>query len=399
MTVVVVVVLGTFAAAPERFRAIGVNHLGPWFLDLYAILASNDALARGLDPYVYNPLDVFGRPHAYSHWWLMLGEFGLTRGDVLWLGTALGGAFVVAALVWLRPRQPGEVIWSLLVLLSPPMLLALNRANNDLVIFVLLAPVVPCLLSARPWVQSLAVPLLVGAVALKSYPAIALAMLLSVAVPHARRRLALGAAVVLLIMLPDHIRDLGVYVRKVPEVEGLMTFGARHLWVGLNLPAAWARIGGAMVGAVALAVWWRRDLLKGWVAGERAAWLSFVLGALLLTGCFFAGVSYAYRWVFALWLVPLLWRLPRDHAAPVAARRLAGITAALLLWALWADAAASSVIGRVMIGATPERVLEVADRFSYLEQPLIWALVFCLLAFVAHFAREVWERLRTGVAN
>jgi hypothetical protein len=109
-------VLALFAAMPDRFRALGVNHLGPWFLDLYAILASNDALARGLDPYAHNPLDVFGRPHVYSHWWLSLGSVGLTRDDILWLGAALGTAFVGAALAWLRPRRLGEVVGALAVL-------------------------------------------------------------------------------------------------------------------------------------------------------------------------------------------------------------------------------------------------------------------------------------------
>ena len=46
-----------FACWPDRFRALGVNHLGVWFLDLHAILASCDAVAAGLDPYAANPLD------------------------------------------------------------------------------------------------------------------------------------------------------------------------------------------------------------------------------------------------------------------------------------------------------------------------------------------------------
>ena len=388
-------VLALFAAMPDRFRALGVNHLGPWFLDLYAILASNDALARGLDPYAHNPLDVFGRPHVYSHWWLSLGSVGLTRDDILWLGAALGTAFVGAALAWLRPRRLGEVVGALAVLLSPPVLLALDRANNDLVIFVLLAPVVPCLLAECAWVRLLAVPPIIVAVLLKVYPAVALLVLLGLRDPRELRRVVWVGALALAVVLPDVVRDLARYGRIVPEMEGLTTFGARHLIVGLELPSAWARPLGVVCGAGVWAAWWWRNPLAGWTPTDRRAWLAFILGASLLSGCFFAGGSFAYRWIFALWLVPLLGRLPRDEAAPRAVRRWAGMTAVLLLWALWADAAASSAISQLATGASPERVMQLADRFSYAEQPLLWAFFICLLAFLTHFARDAWRVWRT----
>lgn len=41
---------GAFALKPMAFFGLGVNHFGVWFLDAFAILASNDAAARGLIP-------------------------------------------------------------------------------------------------------------------------------------------------------------------------------------------------------------------------------------------------------------------------------------------------------------------------------------------------------------
>jgi hypothetical protein len=380
---------------PGLLRVLGVNHYGVWCLDLSAILASNDALARGLDPYAPNPLDVFGRPHVYAHWWLHLGRLGLTRGDALWLGFALAAAFFVAAVAPLRPRQPGEIAWSLVVLCSPPVLLALERANNDLVIFVLLAPVVPCLLSRRPGVRLLAVPLLALAAALKAYPAVGVLVLLAGVDRRDTRRLLFVAALVFLALLPDAATDFMRYAKIVPETEGLMTMGARNLFVGLGLPVATARVLGPLVGALVIAIFLRAKFFDHWTVApvDRGAWLSFVLGATLLTGCFFAGASFAYRWVFALWLVPLLWRLPRDPAAPAAVRRLAAAAAALLIVALWADAMASSLLDKFSAGLTPENVLRTADRFFYLEQPVTWALFICLLGFLTHFAQEGVRRL------
>ena len=388
-------VLVCLARWPDAFRAFGINHLGVWFIDLHAVLASCDALAAGLDPYAANPLDYFGRPHGYAHWWLALGRLGFTRNDTLPLGLALCAAFYVAAIAALRPRRPGEVAWTLAVLCSPPILLAIDRANIDLVIFVLLAPLVPCLLSPRWPVRLLAAPLIIVAAALKAYPIVAGLLLLAGAGPRDTRRLVVVGALLLAMALPDLATDFLHYSRIVPETEGLMTMGARNIFVGLGLPVTAARWLGPLGGAAVVAAFLRADFFAGWTVApaERRAWLSFVLGGVLLTGCFFAGASYAYRWVFALWLVPLLWQLPRDPAAPARVRRLAAVTAVLLVFALWSDAIALGLIGRFSGGLTPQAAMQRADRYFYLEQPVTWAFFICLLGFLTHFAQDGLRRL------
>jgi len=118
MVICVLAWLVRYALYPNVLFSVGVNHLGAWFLDAYAILASNDALALGRDPYLANALDVFHRPHVYSQWWLHLHELGLTRAHTPWLGLAFGGSFVAAALAYLRPRHWRELLWYFVVLFS-----------------------------------------------------------------------------------------------------------------------------------------------------------------------------------------------------------------------------------------------------------------------------------------
>lgn len=388
-------VLGALARAPEYLRLLGVNHLGVWFIDLHAVLASCDAVAAGFDPYAFNPLDHFGRVHCYPHWWLLLGWLGFTRADTQLLGFSLVAVFFVTAVAALRPRMLGEVFWMLAVLCSPPVLLALERANIDLVIFILLAPVVPCLLSPRPWGQLMAVPLMVGATMLKIYPLVAATVVLGLGSGREMRRL-IGVGVLLLaVALPDMVGDFQRYARHLPEPDGLMTMGARNLLVSFGLPAGVSRWLGALGGAAVIVYFWRTKPLAGWTIPhtERHRWLGGMLGVALLTGCFFAGTSYAYRWVFALWLVPLLWQMARDGAAPARVRRWAKITAALLAFALWGDAAASLVIGTCFAGAPPEKIMLWADRFFHAEQPVIWALFVCLLGLLTHFAEAGMRHL------
>ncbi len=392
LAVVVAAWFASFAVYPDLYRFVGVLHYGAWFLDSFAILASNDALGRGLDPWQPNPLDYFNRPHVYTHWWLGLHDLGLTRAHNLWLGLSWVGAFLVAALATLRPRGWREALWYLAVLGSSPVLLGVNRANNDLAIFALLAPVVPCLLDGRRPVRLLAVGLIALAAGLKFFPACAGLVLLTgagVTTREVRERLVL-AVLALGLVAADLAHDLAGIGQLTPKAHGLMTFGAANLPASFGLSPAQATLFGLLVAVVVIALYWRSRWFEGWVIGpgETAVWLTFVLGGVLLAGCFFSGVNFGYRWVFAVWLAPLLWRLPRDPAAPKRVRRLAGVTAGLLVISLWADALVSAGLSALGDRLPPATGARIANGFFALEQPVTWAFFVCLLAFLTHFARE-----------
>lgn len=378
-------VLAFFGLDPGLFRAIGVNHYGVWFLDIFAILASNDALARGFDPYLPNPLDYFHRPHGYSHWWLELGRLGLRRGDYLWLGFVIVAVFFIAVIARLRLRQPGELVWTLAIFCAPPILLAVDRANNDLIIFVVLAPVVPLLLAERPAVRLWAIPLIAVASLLKAYPLVAGLVLLAGVRPRDVRWQVLAAALVYAAMAWDLVVDLPRYRALLPAPVGLMTLGGLNLFLALGAQAVAAKLLALAAAAVVVILFLHSQIFAGWnvAPADRGEWLGFVLGAALLAGCFLAGSSFAYRWVFALWLAPMLWRLPRDLAAPAPVRRLAALTAGLLLFVVWSDGLASAVLGCM----PPDAVARWAERFFFAEQPVEWLFFACLLGFLAQFAR------------
>jgi hypothetical protein len=205
-----------------------------------------------------------------------------------------------------------------------------------------------------------------------------------------RARVRIGALVVVLVLMnvaPDIAHLFG---GREPKAAGLMTFGAGNLFEAVGLTPGSARLAGLALGGLLFGAFWRVRWLDGWeiAPADRAAWLSFVLGATLLAGCFFTGSNFAYRWVFAVWLAPLLWRLPRDESAPQFARQLARLTGLLLVIALWADAAMSAGLARYSGRVSGEGLVNVANRFFLLEQPLTWAFFGCLLAFLALFARR-----------
>lgn len=384
-----------FYFQPGLLWYVGVQHYDGWYADLFAILASNDAVVRGLDPYVSNPLDVFGRPHVYSHWWLQLRHLGLTREDIVWLGPAVVVSFWLAAGWSLRPRTRGDFLYALALLASSPFLLALDRANNDLVLFLLLVPLAPCLLHRTPAVRLLA-PLLVAlAAGLKYFPAAAGLTLLAAA-PGKELRIRLALAAALLAAVGFSVApDLAIFGPLAPKPSGWLSFGAVNLPVtlGWNGPGpAWTCLAaGASVAALA----WRSRRLEGWnpAPGPAGDWLRFVTGAALLTGCFFTSANFAYRWVFAVWLAPFLWSTARDAAAPARARDLARLTQGLLLLALWLDTVFTWIVIAARGRFSPD-ALRAWIKWSFVaEQPVTWALFGCLILFLVHFAKTELRQL------
>jgi hypothetical protein len=99
-------------------------------------------------------------------------------------------------------------------------------------------------------------------------------------------------------------------------------------------------------------------------------------------------MNFAYRWIFAIWMLPALWLLPRDPETPAAVGRCARWTGWLLFIVLWWPAVACFGVNR-LIGLVPaSRIMLLAKLTFLVEQPVDWALFFCLLVFLTHFARR-----------
>jgi hypothetical protein len=363
--------------APERFREV-------WFLDTLAILAANDAVTIGSDPYVANRLDYLKRPHVYGPAWLYLRHLGLTRANTLNVGLALGMAFITTAVLFLRPQCPRSLLWYIAVLCTTPILTAIERGNNDLVVFLILMPVVPCLFSEHKLVRWLALPLITLATALKYYPACAgLVLLANAGAREVRWRVV--AAVVAFAAVALHVAANVPTLELLPEPLGVFTFGAISVFreLGVNGFGPKAVIMGVALAAILF--WWRSPLLRDWRpdAALRREWTYFILGSVLLTGCFFVGQHFAYRWIFVIWMAPLLWSLPRDSQAPTPVRFFARVTAWLLLVMLWAEALSAFSLNQW----APDVVIPALHWVALAMQPFTWAFYLCLLGFLVHFTR------------
>jgi hypothetical protein len=406
MVTCIVCAVGFFSFYPQALKYLGVIHykLHPgngelWFMDLFAILASNDAVSAGMDPYAPNSLDYLQRAHVYPHWWLNIRHLGVTRADCIWLGLVFGTCFLLAVVARLRPQSAGETLWYIVGVCSPPVLLALERANNDIIIFLILAPVPLCLTAKREMIRIIAVPLIAAAAALKTYPIVGLIVLIAGADRQELVRRWVLVIIICAFLGFDLARDWPQFGRKVPDMRGLLSFGAAHGLILLGLGVTKAKVVAVLIGVAAFVILLKIDLLARWSisSANRRAWLFFVLGATLLTGCFYAGTSFAYRWIFALWMLPFIWRLLLDSTTPERVHRLAIATSTLLMVMLWFSGIAIALLIQ-FDAAFQKSTTDRSDVIVAMGQPLIWAFFLCLLIFLAHFIREsfapYWKRER-----
>lgn len=394
----VLVALAALIAHGDWWELIGVFHLDPYFADLAAIFAAGQAQVAGLDVYQVNPFDPFGRPHVYGPLWLLSGPLGLTVADAAWVGALLGLAFLAVALVAAAPRTPGAALVTALVLLSPPVLLGVDRANNDLVIFLLLAVAAALAVRVGPVRRVSGAAILVLAAALKYYPLVVLPAL--AARPGKLRGLALlglGCAAVFAVIWWWQRADFAQALAIAPRPKTIFAYGFAlipYAWDNHVMHRGWHLVGmaaGALVAGGLLWGGWR----KCWTAiplfGARA--FCAIAGGASWVFCYFANTNYPYRTVLLLLVLPcwLLLAAEREDAAVArAGRRLCALFVLSLWFAApknwWAEIYLS---GNADAAAASRWVVAVFGAEQMLWLTLTVAVAVSLIGWA-------WRRAQTG---
>jgi hypothetical protein len=395
MLLAVVTLLGWMACALwlRLLLTLGITDFGQWYLDSYAVLAANDAVRLGMDPNGANPLDPFLRNHKYSDWWFALRWLGLTRESNFLVGTVWVGAFALTVWRTAKPRNFRETWWLAALLLSPPVLLAVVRANNDLVIFVLLAASGVAAVGATWGRQLLAIGALVIATGLKFYPAPAALACLWIRPVRRMPLVLLGAVLATGLTLASVWPQV---VRGQFTVEsGLHTFGAPLLGRDLGWSDRWA-MAASLFGLALAAMGLRWGRLTVGLASQDGLKerLLAALGMIVLLACFSAGVSYAYRWIFALWMALWLWRRAGGRTETPRALWTARLGCGLLLFCFWCDGGLCLVVNLLLPPLTQARADALQFTWRLWTQPAHWLLMMLFAGWLLEAAvvilKEWW---------
>lgn len=259
--------------------------------------------------------------------------FGILGADPSWtstVATLLMAAFIVSLvpMTWWAlgsPRQLPAVIGMTFVACTPPIWLAFQRGNIDLLMFALIA------LAVGLWIHSAsksAAATIAIATALKVFPVGAVLMLLSRQRP--RRGALLTFAATAAVGLAVIFSDLAIISARTPQIDGA-SFGTGVLpllasnQLDLGWSSALTRLAGLAVFAAALALLalaltghWLGRIGDEWSSLIRDVSADVTATALILAGsgvflvAYILGPSYDYRLMF---LIPVIAGLLRIGSA------------------------------------------------------------------------------------
>ncbi len=345
------------------------------FRDLRWITISQEVARAGGDPLVECQRCPDGRPINYPRVWLVFRHLGVGEKDTLWLGwvsifALLLGAYLFARRIG-RPGPRAALIY-ILFFMSPPTLMAIERINNDVYIFMVIAA--GLILAARPPSYRFLYPGLFLATVLKIYPA---AGFLNVLTERRRGGLIVGLSLfilslVYLLAIFAIFDDLILIFHTVPRsmarsYGGEVLLGAfRHKFGAWVAPLYWLAVAATPIMAAWAAVkTWRRCGCPS--ENDEVRFPAFIVAASIFSTTYFFGIHWDCRLIFLFFAIPYLTHRATKKDRPAC---LAGVVWVLMLVALYAS---HVMVIRPFVG---ERIHFLAE---YSVELLNWGLAAGLL--------------------
>jgi hypothetical protein len=357
---------------------VGVEPFSSPFLDIQAVLAAAECKRLGIDVYLSNPCDALGRPHVYSPLWLAITPYFLDTQATRWVGMSLDLLFILSLLVLPRPRTCRDLLIVGSATFSPMTVYALERANNDLLVFLLVLCACLVFLAPRPYrLCSYALYTMAGL--LKYYPLVLLVLL-----ARERRRdraVAIGIIALILVFFGGYYYpELAKALTNIPHASYFAdSFSAENLPFGFGdaLGDGFSRttiavtlLGTLSVLAIARTRHTLRLLEREEFDPSECEIQCLVVGSILLTACFFAGQNINYRGIYFLLVVPGLLHLFR-LAHESALRRFWTRMIAAVLFLMW-DEFFRRALHTVVAPLPSEELRMRADIFFWLGRELVW---------------------------
>ena len=335
--------------------------MAPYFADLRGVASWSEQFLADPSVQPENLRDLWNRPFNYPHLWLYAGDLGLNARTVMGFGYGMDALFFAAAFFALGRLNAFGGLAAGLFLISYSVMFGVERANVDLLMFVLLA----LALGLRRFPPLSAAVIALAAV-LKLHPVFAF---LALVVPPWKKTLPwLGAGLLLSAAgILGHFRELIGGMSSAPNIHsGTLAFGMTA--VGFAFMERFHRpelygavvISGVVVLIVAAGVGaWSRPELDKTALGERELF-AFRLGAGVYLGSFLLGTNHDYRAVVLLFCLPLLLHFLEKRIATAWTRTTLLLILVDVNWLYFAT--------------------EKAWCVFLVKQAVAWALAVCLTA-------------------
>jgi hypothetical protein len=334
--------------------------LMPPFMDLRMLSGGAESFRAGFDPIHSNPGDPLGRPFNLPFAWNFVFYTGIEHSDTIWIGALLAAGYLLCA--WVFSHPPDILTAGLIgiLLFSPASMLAVERGNVDLFVFILCT--ITLLLQEKH--TRLASALLLVAAFLKLYPIFGLAIFLR----EIRSRfqiislVSIAVFVVYAILTYSNIAASFAYTEVGAEISygvNVVPLYLERLFRSEQLFALFT-LSFSLVGlALFLSAFYfgsKENFLPAKESGHLSA---FRLGAMIYVGTFLLGNNWDYRLIFLLFTVPQLVHWATDSSA----RKPARWTLAAMVIASW-YLISSSMLGSNSTGAYAVYVVDQISKWG-----------------------------------
>jgi hypothetical protein len=330
--------------------------------------------------------------------WLSLGFFGVDGSDSSWLSAAVISATMIVMVLLLQGRSWYHGVIALGAIISPSVMMGVERGNLDLLILALVGSAALIYEERRVGRACGATALLGLGVALKLFPVFCV----SVGARFNRQTFIFACAIAALslIYLDWAMKYVFLIRRNVPTTF-ILSYGYKAIFLGVDhirseaglspvgladtwVPASTAAL--VLICAATIAVISFRNRREFCSVDISVAGTAFLFGAGIYCGTYLLGTNFIYRLMFLLLCVPQLqdWQIRRredDKAAGITELGLFGI----VLGVLWLNGNANG-----------------HSIFLIFPQLLNWFLFFCMAAvLMSNFLRtafqaQLWARATTS---
>jgi hypothetical protein len=314
----------------------------PGFYDSLQFAWASEAYARGYDPLIENPLNPKGHQLNYPRIWHIFFRLGINENHKNIIGSIVDVLFFIGiGFFWFYRRFDNLTYFVLfVVVLSPPVMLGLERSNIELIIFFILSLVVT--IGNRSTI--LATSLMELAAILKIYPVFSFVYFLK----EDKRRFWILFTIVAGLFIVYAIltfNDLMQVYKTTPKLVG-SSFGINVWWRGLshkrflNLPISEDmknifRIVSYVIASLIFLLTLFLGIRKKSCHDISTPYYlnAFRLGAAIYIGCFLTMNTHDYRMIFLIFIVPQMLEWARKKISGISLPSL--VTLLIMIFSMW----------------------------------------------------------------
>ncbi len=307
----------------------------PPFADMRVITAGAECIRLGYDVLIENPCDPWQRPMNYPRIWSIVASWGINQNSTIIMGTLCGLLFLILVFLVIKRLNYTEALLYGLILCSPSIMLAVERGNNDLIIFMILGIALLAMQTNYLYLNYLSLVMIIFASIIKLYPIFTILSFLRM--KKQKFIFFLTSTITLFVIYVIANFNSLILVSKATPRSKVLSYGGKVVFdiiTDRNFASSFKWIMTplmifllSLIILISLFLIRRDDRLNKINDLNLNQIDAFRVGSSIYIGTFFIGNNWDYRLIFLLFTVPqiLLWSKTKSQISTLSTLALTGI--------------------------------------------------------------------------